>query len=60
MAEKCTLCKEKIKTIFLDKIDGTIIRINQDKKTEKIYVCSSCQKQHKDKLKEKVSSKLKA
>ena len=60
MAEKCALCKEKIKTTFLDKVDGTIIKIKKDKKTEKVYVCSSCQKEQKDKLKEKVNSELKA
>jgi protein-arginine kinase activator protein McsA len=44
MAKKCSICKEKIETIFLEKIKGT--QIGKD------YVCSSCQKKYKDKVKE--------
>ncbi|MBT3398260.1 hypothetical protein HOA55_05350 [archaeon] len=44
---KCTLCDEEIKTTFLDKLDGTFIN--------KKPVCSACQKEHKDKLKDKIS-----
>jgi len=43
---KCAICSEKIETIFLDKIKGTYIK----KKT----VCSNCQREYKDKLKEKI------
>ena len=49
MAEKhkCELCSEEIKTTFLDKLDGTFIKGKA--------VCSACQKEHKENLKEKVS-----
>ena len=36
MAERCTICKEKIETTFLEKIRGTFIK--------KKAVCSDCQK----------------
>ncbi|HIH25457.1 hypothetical protein J4476_02280 [Candidatus Woesearchaeota archaeon] len=44
MAEKCTVCNEKIETTFLEKIRGTYIR--KGKKLEAI--CSNCQKKLKN------------
>ncbi len=43
MAKKCELCKDKIETIFLEKIRGTHVNISGKKK----LVCSKCQKKHK-------------
>ena len=43
---KCTLCKEKIQTTFLNKIQGTFIGPKKNRKT----VCSQCQKKYKEKL----------
>lgn len=50
MAMKCEICKEKIEKTFLEKINGTFLGRGKKKKA----VCSSCQKKHKDKLKEMV------
>jgi len=36
---KCSICKEKIETIFLEKIKGTYIK--------KKPICSNCQKTYK-------------
>jgi transposase len=44
MAKKCSLCGTKIENTFLEKIKGTQIG--------KKFVCSECQKKHKDKVKE--------
>jgi hypothetical protein len=55
MAEKCVLCNEEIKKTFLDKLDGTIIKTGEGEESKKIPVCSSCQKEHKENLKEKIS-----
>ena len=41
MAQKCSLCKEKVDTTFLNKPIGTWIR---DKKGKKQLVCNNCQK----------------
>ncbi|MBS3167940.1 hypothetical protein J4216_02365 [Candidatus Woesearchaeota archaeon] len=37
---KCDICKNKVETLFLGKIDGTYIKIDGKRK----IVCSSCQK----------------
>ena len=58
MAEKCVLCDKKIETVFLDKVDGTIIKIKKKEKNEKFYVCSECQKKFGRKLKEEVLKKI--
>jgi len=55
MSEKCELCNEEIKTTFLDKLDGTIIKTGEGETSKKHYVCSACQKEHKKNLKEKFS-----
>ena len=54
MTEKCELCKEEIKTTFLDKIEGTIIKTGEGETSKKHFICSTCQKEHGDKLKEKL------
>ena len=54
MVEKCKICSEKIQETFLEKPKGTIIKIKKDDKTEKIYICSDCQKKYKEKIKEKI------
>jgi len=55
MPEKCELCKKEIKTTFLDKLDGTIVRTGEGETSKKHYACSACQKEHKKDLKEKFS-----
>jgi len=55
MSEKCAICKEEIETTFLDKINGTIIRLGSGESSKKVYVCFRCQKEHKEHLKEKIS-----
>ncbi len=41
MFMKCEICKSKIETTFLGKIDGTVVK---DAKGKKHNVCSACQK----------------
>lgn len=60
MTEKCILCEEKIEKLFLDKIDGTIIKVKKENKNKEFYVCSSCQKEAEKQgqnLKKKVEEK---
>ncbi|MBU2576757.1 MAG: hypothetical protein KKF50_03470 [Nanoarchaeota archaeon] len=54
MKERCELCKEEIKTTFLDKLDGTVIKTGGGETSKKHFVCSACQKEYRDKLKEKL------
>lgn len=46
MTEKCALCGEKIEETFLGKLDGTLIKIKDEKKNKNhtYYVCANCQK----------------
>jgi hypothetical protein len=55
MTEKCKLCSEEIKKTFLDKLDGTIIKTGEGEEAKRLPICPSCQKEHKEKLKEKIS-----
>jgi len=55
MTNKCDLCKEEIKTTFLDKIKGTIIKTGSGETSKTHYICPSCQKEHGKNLKEKIS-----
>jgi len=48
MSLKCEICKEKIDTIFLDKIMGTYIGSGK----KRVTVCNACQKKYGDKIKE--------
>jgi len=54
MNEKCSLCSTEIKKGFLDKIEGTIIKTKEGEKLILKYICPNCQKEHKEKLKEKI------
>jgi len=54
--QKCEICNEEIKETFLGKISGTIIKTGEGETSKKHYICSSCQKENKDKLKEKISN----
>ncbi len=49
MSEKCEACGEKIEVDELGKFQGTIVKKLKDKKNEKIYFCTSCQKEGKAK-----------
>ncbi|MFZ5954953.1 MAG: hypothetical protein ACOYT4_00875 [Nanoarchaeota archaeon] len=57
MAEKCAICNEKIEKLFLEKVNGTIVKIKKDGKNEKIYICSNCQKKFGRNLKKEVENK---
>ena len=59
MVDKCALCEEKLEMGFLDKLDGTVVKIKKEDKNEFFKVCSSCQKKFKDKLKQEVEKKVK-
>ena len=52
MADKCLLCSEKIEKDYLRKLNGTIIKLKKNTSDRIGYVCSSCQKEHKNKLNE--------
>ncbi|MBT6689829.1 hypothetical protein HN903_00715 [archaeon] len=54
MKKKCALCNQEIKTIFLDKLQGTIIRTGEGETSKTHHICSSCQKEHGNNLKEKL------
>jgi len=55
MKQTCNLCKKEIKTTFLDKLEGTITKTGEGETSKIHYICSSCQKEHKDSIKEKLS-----
>lgn len=50
---KCSLCKTKIETTFLDKILGTYVK---DAKGKKHAVCIHCQREHKNDKKKIVAA----
>ena len=56
MVQRCTLCKEEIGTTFLEKLDGTVVKMGEGEDSKKCYVCSDCQKEHGENLKEKISN----
>ena len=45
---KCDICKEKVATLFLGKINGTFVK--KDKKMK--VVCNNCQRKFSDKIDE--------
>ena len=49
MTKKCAICEEEIKEDN-GKLQGTMLRVVEDKKASYIYVCSSCQKKDKNYL----------
>jgi len=49
MSERCESCGEKIEIDELGKFLGTIVKRKKNDKNEKVYICSSCQKEGKDK-----------
>lgn len=51
---KCDLCGNEIEESFLGKIKGSIIKVKEGEKNKLHYVCSECQKKHKDKVKEEL------
>ena len=51
---KCAICKKEIEETFLDKMKGTVVKIKKGEKNEEYHVCDGCQKEYKDKLKEKI------
>jgi len=50
MADKCSICGKELEESFLGKIKGTFVRVGGKLK----QVCSQCQSQYKDKLKEEL------
>ncbi|MFC1686149.1 hypothetical protein ACFLZZ_03975 [Nanoarchaeota archaeon] len=45
---KCDICGKEIEMLFLDKIKGTVVKINRDNKNAVYNVCNDCQKKYKD------------
>lgn len=54
MKKKCELCSEEIKETFLGKVGGTIVKLGLGENVKKVFVCPSCQKEHKENLKKKL------
>lgn len=50
MSVNCSICGEKIEIDELGKFSGTCRKIKKDNKNEKVYYCSRCQKEGKDKI----------
>lgn len=57
MIQKCVLCNEEIGTTFLDKLDGTVVKLGEGESSKKFHICSACQKEHGDGLRDKVSKR---
>jgi len=57
MSNKCEICQEELKTTFLNKIKGTIVKSGSGESSKRHYICNGCQKEFKDKVKEKISNK---
>jgi len=57
MSNKCEICQEELETTFLNKIKGTIIKSGSGENSKKHYICSKCQKEFKEKVKERLSNK---
>jgi hypothetical protein len=55
MAKRCHLCEKELETTFLDKVVGTMIKVGKKETSKIVFICNSCQKEHKDKLKEKLT-----
>jgi hypothetical protein len=58
MVHKCDLCGSEIGVTFLDKLEGTVVRVGSGDSLKKFFVCSTCQKLHKEGLKEEISKTL--
>ena len=56
MTKKCALCNAKIEETFLEKLEGTAVKIKEGDKNKIFYVCPECQKKHKN-LKEELKKK---
>ncbi|MFH0831407.1 MAG: hypothetical protein V1886_00880 [archaeon] len=48
----CSICSAELKETFLGKIDGAIVKVNEQGKNKIVYFCPECQKKEKN-LKEK-------
>ncbi|HIJ11280.1 TPA: hypothetical protein HA278_04445 [Candidatus Woesearchaeota archaeon] len=44
---KCSICKEKLQELFLEKVKGTIVK--KPGESKQYTVCSDCQKKFKTK-----------
>jgi len=51
---KCGICSSEIGETFLGKLDGTLVKINENGKNRIVYICPECQKKYRDKTKEKI------
>ena len=54
---KCELCQRKIETTFLEKLNGTAVKMKDGDKNKLYYVCSDCQKKFGKDLKDEISKK---
>jgi len=57
MSEKCELCGKKIETTFLEKPQGTMVKLKDGDKNKIVYVCPNCQKKFCNKLKDELKKK---
>jgi len=53
---KCEICNNRIDETFLNKLDGTAIKVKDtNNKNQFVYICSDCQKKYKNKVKEELT-----
>lgn len=57
MPEKCVLCGEKVEESFLDKKNGTVVKIKEKDKNIKYYACNNCQKKYSN-IREEITKKV--
>ena len=51
---KCGICSNKIEETFLGKLDGTLVKLNENGKNRIGYICPECQNKYREKIKEKI------
>jgi uncharacterized protein with PIN domain len=56
MGKNCAVCGEVIEETFLNKINGTVVKLDNKGVNDFFYACSSCQKKFGRKLKEEVKN----
>lgn len=53
---KCVLCGKGIEETFLNKFEGTYVRVKEKDKSRMVALCRECQSKHGNKLKEKLKN----
>lgn len=51
---KCGICSSETGETFLGKLDGTLVKLNENGKNRTVYICPECQKEYRENIKEKI------